>query len=148
MDTFCCLCCYSYCTDCGKCLQSTQKPLEWRVMRVNGLAHSLFLPKPKCNAIERNNSKLPHQLREVVSYYLTRCPSTSWRGVINAVDEMGAHHVAVLVCLTDSMPTGSGKSTLFRHLYSMMQNVHQMCGVTDKEPTWVFDDGSFEKMGS
>ena len=28
-----------------------------------------------------------------MSYYLTRCPSTSWRGVINAVDEMGAHHV-------------------------------------------------------
>ena len=52
----------------------------------------------------------------------------------------------VLAWLTVSMPTGSGKSTLFRHLYSMMQEICVMCGVTDEEPTWVFDDATFEKM--
>ena len=54
----------------------------------------------------------------------------------------------VLAWLTVSMPTGSGKSTLFQHLYSMMQEIRVMCGVTDEEPTWVFDDATFEKMGA
>ena len=54
----------------------------------------------------------------------------------------------VLAWLTVSMPTGSGKSTLFRHLYSMMQEIRVMCGITDEEPTWVFDDAIFEKMGA
>ena len=71
----------------------------------------------------------------VLSPSVVKVPGTNWSE-------------PVLVWLTVSMPTGSGKSTLFRHLYSMMQNIHQMCGVTDKEPTWVFDDGSFEKMGA
>ena len=71
----------------------------------------------------------------VLSPSVVKVPGTNWSE-------------PVLVWLTVSMPTGSGKSTLFRHLYSMMQNIRQMCGVTDKEPTWVFDDGSFEKMGA
>ena len=54
----------------------------------------------------------------------------------------------VLAWLTVSMPTGSGKSTLFQHLYSMMQEIRVMCGVTDEEPTWVFDGATFEKMGA
>lgn len=54
----------------------------------------------------------------------------------------------VLAWLTISMPTGSGKSTLFRHLYSLLQEIRVTCGVTDEEPTWVFDDATFEKMGA
>ena len=54
----------------------------------------------------------------------------------------------VLAWLTVSMPTGSGKSTLFRHLYCMMQEIRAICGVGDEEPTWVFDDATFEKMGA
>ena len=46
------------------------------------------------------------------------------------------------------MPTGSGKSTLFRHLYSLLQEIRVTCGVTDEEPAWVFDDATFEKMGA
>ena len=53
----------------------------------------------------------------------------------------------VLAWLTVSMPTGSGKSTLFRHLYSVMRNICVICGVCNEEPTWVFDDATFEKMG-
>ena len=54
----------------------------------------------------------------------------------------------VLVWLTVSMPTGSGKSTLFRHLYSLIRDMRTMCGVTDNDPSWVFDDATFEKMGA
>ena len=70
----------------------------------------------------------------VLSPSIVKVPGTNWSE-------------PVLVWLTVCMPTGSAKSTLFRHLYSMMQNIRQMCGLTDKELTWVFDDGSFEKMG-
>ena len=54
----------------------------------------------------------------------------------------------VLAWLTVSMPTGSGKSTLFRHLYSMVQEIRTICGIKNDEPTWVFDDATFEKMGA
>ena len=54
----------------------------------------------------------------------------------------------VLVWLTVAMPTGSGKSTLFRNLYSILQEVREKCEVSDKDPSWVFDDASFEKMGA
>ena len=70
------------------------KPLEGRVMEEFGLAHYLRVPQAICNEIERNHRNPPDQLREVVSYYLTRCPSPSWRGVISAVEWMKAHHVA------------------------------------------------------
>ena len=48
----------------------------------------------------------------------------------------------VLAWLTVSMQTGSGKSTLFRHLYSMMQEIRAIYGVKDNEATWVFDDAN------
>ena len=70
------------------------KPLEGRVMEALGLAYYLRVPQPICYEIERNHRNPTDKLREVVSYYLTRCPSPSWRGVIWAVEWMGAHHVA------------------------------------------------------
>ena len=70
------------------------KPLEGREMEVSGLAYYLRVPQPICNEIKRNHRNPPDQLREVVSYYLTRCPSPSWRGVIWAVEENKAHHIA------------------------------------------------------
>ena len=54
----------------------------------------------------------------------------------------------VLVWLTVAMPTGSGKSTLFRHLYLLLRAVRDQCGETDKDPSWIIDDASFEKMGA
>lgn len=53
----------------------------------------------------------------------------------------------VLAWLTVSVPTGSGKSTLFHHLYSVVQEIC-ICGVNNDDPIWVFDDTSFEKMGA
>lgn len=46
------------------------------------------------------------------------------------------------------MPTGSGKSTLFQHPYTLMREVRAMCGETNEDPSWIFDDASFEKMGA
>ena len=53
----------------------------------------------------------------------------------------------VLVWLTVAMPTGSGKSTLFKHLYSVINNVRLQCNLKEIDPPWVFDDGTLEKMG-
>ena len=54
----------------------------------------------------------------------------------------------VIVWLTICMPTGSGKSSLFRHLFSIIQNARCKCNVNDDDPSWMFDDASFEKMGA
>ena len=54
----------------------------------------------------------------------------------------------VLVWLTICMPTGSGKSNLFHHLFSIIRNACHKYNVTDDDPSWMFDDASFEKMGA
>ena len=54
----------------------------------------------------------------------------------------------ILVWLTICMPTGSGKSSLFCHLFNILQNVRRKCNVNDDHPSWMFDDASFEKMGA
>ena len=54
----------------------------------------------------------------------------------------------ILVWLTICMPTGSGKSSLFHHLFNILQNVCRKCNLNDDHPSWMFDDASFEKMGA
>lgn len=54
----------------------------------------------------------------------------------------------VLLWLTVTMPTGSGKSTLFHHLFTVLEEVRHMCGITEDDPTWLVDNASFEKMGA
>ena len=54
----------------------------------------------------------------------------------------------VLLWLTVAMPTGSGKSTLFRYLFSQLQQIRSLAGVSPEDPTWILDDASFEKMGA
>ena len=54
----------------------------------------------------------------------------------------------VLLWLTVCMPTGSGKSTFFRHLYNLLCEVRGLCGIGDEDPAWVLDDATFEKMGA
>lgn len=54
----------------------------------------------------------------------------------------------VLVWLSIAMPTGSGKSTLFRHIYNVLRGVRSKCIISEDDPSWVFDDASFEKMGA
>ena len=54
----------------------------------------------------------------------------------------------VLLWLTVSMPTGSSKSTFYRHLYNLLTKVRSQCQLGDNDPSWVVDDASFEKMGA
>ena len=54
----------------------------------------------------------------------------------------------VLLLLTVSMPTGNGKSTLFRHLFRVLEEVRHKCGIPTEDPIWLVDDASFEKMGA
>ena len=54
----------------------------------------------------------------------------------------------VLIWMTMTMPTGSGKSTLFRHLFTILEEVRHKCGISELDPTWLVDDASFEKMGA
>lgn len=54
----------------------------------------------------------------------------------------------ILLWLTISMPTGSGKSTLFRHLFDLLKDIRGLAGVTDADPSWNMDDATFEKMGA
>ena len=54
----------------------------------------------------------------------------------------------VIIWLTVCMPTGSGKSTLFRHLLEILEKVKKEANVTEMDPAWVLGDSSFEKMGS
>ena len=71
----------------------------------------------------------------ILSPSIVKRPTTDWEE-------------PALVWLTVCMPTGSGKSTLFGHLYSLLRDVRARCNVTEKDPSWVFDDATFEKMGA
>ncbi len=54
----------------------------------------------------------------------------------------------VLLWLTVCMPTGSGKSTLFKHLCDLLQKVRELCGQDEHDPLWAVDDATFEKLGA
>ena len=41
------------------------------------------------------------------------------------------------------MQSGGGKSTLF-----MIEHIRSELGLKDNDPSWVFEDASFEKMGA
>lgn len=45
------------------------------------------------------------------------------------------------------MPTGSGKSSLYRFLYEVLNNVRKKLGGEETNPTWIVGDATFEKMG-
>lgn len=52
----------------------------------------------------------------------------------------------VLLWMTVCMPTGSGKSTLFKHLYALLQAIRELCDQNEHDPVWAID-ATFEKMG-
>ena len=41
-----------------------------------------------------------------------------------------------------------GHATLFQPFYTRVQFVPSVHGEGDEDPSWVFDDGTFEKMGA
>lgn len=54
----------------------------------------------------------------------------------------------ILVWLTVCMQSGGGKSTLFRHIYKLIEHIRSELGLKNNDPSWVFEDASFEKMGA
>ena len=54
----------------------------------------------------------------------------------------------VLVWITVYMDSGGGKSVLCKHIYEIKEAIRSNLGLTMKDPSWVFEDGSFEKMGA
>ena len=54
----------------------------------------------------------------------------------------------VLLWLTVYMPTESEISTLFKHIYNLLQLTRELCGQGECDPVWAIDDAMFEKMGS
>ena len=51
----------------------------------------------------------------------------------------------VIVWVAVAMPTGSGKSTLFKFL---LQKVRKQCKRKDSHPAWTPEEASFKKMGT
>ena len=54
----------------------------------------------------------------------------------------------VIVWLTVGMPTGSGKSSVFKYLLKLINLVRQNLKVPDGSPSWHLDVATFEKMGA
>ena len=46
------------------------------------------------------------------------------------------------------MQSGGGKSTLFRHVYKLIESIRSELDLKDTDPSWVFEDASFEKTGA
>lgn len=45
------------------------------------------------------------------------------------------------------MPTGSGKSSLYKYLVDIANEIRKCSGCSDTEPLWFVGDSTFEKMG-
>ena len=77
-------------------------------------------------------------LISVVSFMLTHsdvtCTGTRWTE-------------PVIVWLAVAMPTGSGKSTLYKFIHGLVQAVRKRCGRKESHPTWTLEEATFEKMG-
>jgi len=53
-----------------------------------------------------------------------------------------------IVWLTVGMPTGSGKSSIFKYLLKIVNLVRKKKKVPDGSPSWHLDVATFEKMGA
>ena len=54
----------------------------------------------------------------------------------------------VILWLSICMPTGSGKTPLFKLLKGLIDKTRMRCGLTLADRSWCLDNQSFEKMGS
>ncbi len=52
-----------------------------------------------------------------------------------------------IVWLSINMPTGSGKSSLYKYLHELTCNVCKQRGYKADNPSWFIGDSTFEKMG-
>ena len=78
-------------------------------------------------------------------------------GIISVVSFFWSHSVVevnntdwvepVLLWISIGMPTGSGKSPLFKYLLNLIRITRRQCGLNDAKPGWLLEDAPFEKMG-
>ena len=54
---------------------------------------------------------------------------------------------SVLIWMAIGMPTGSGKTPLYKYLLSLIGKVRSKCKTT-REPSWLLEEATFEKMGA
>lgn len=70
----------------------------------------------------------------IISHSYVKCVGTRWSE-------------PVIIWTVVAMPTGSGKSTLFKLLLGLIQDVRKRCKRKDIHPSWTLEEASFEKMG-
>lgn len=54
----------------------------------------------------------------------------------------------VLLWISICMPTGSGKSGLWKYLRKLVNETRLNCGLNESKSSWFFDDQSIEKLGA
>ena len=54
----------------------------------------------------------------------------------------------VLLWVSIGMPTGSGKSPLFKYLLTLLRKARDRCGLDETSPAWQLEEATFEKMGA
>ena len=54
----------------------------------------------------------------------------------------------VILWLSIVMPTGSGKSALYKLLMQLVHDTRKRCKLDHSSATWTLDEASFEKMGA
>lgn len=85
-------------------------------------------------------------------------PSAVLRGIIILVSFFISHseiHVEntawvepAIVWLSIGMPSGSGKSPVFKYLMKVILQIRELKKVPDNTPSWHLDVATFEKMGA
>ena len=53
----------------------------------------------------------------------------------------------ILLWVAVGMPTGSGKSSLFKYLLGIIQKVRSKKGLNNSDPSWQLEEATFEKNG-
>lgn len=53
----------------------------------------------------------------------------------------------ILLWVAVGMPTGSGKSSLFKYLLEIIRKARTNKGLNNSDPSWLLEEATFEKMG-
>ena len=54
----------------------------------------------------------------------------------------------VLLWISIGMPTGSGKSPLYKFLLGLLRKARVKIGLQEDDPSWLLEEATFEKMGA
>lgn len=54
----------------------------------------------------------------------------------------------ILIWVSIGMPTGSGKSPLYKYLLGLLRKTRTKIGLDETSPPWLLEEATFEKMGA